>query len=356
MAWLGDGNKQSSQLPAPIIKLLAEREQGLLSSLTLERAIRRVRAESVQLSKNRDIEVFSNQAVTNMRIDDVENRYLLCGHNDGSLSILDVEETPIRKQLSYECVVSIPRSPDEHRNTVTGVAWYPVDTGMFISSSFDKTVKVWDTNKAKPVHSFNLPEKVHCIDMPTTSTRHLNVAAGCADNRVYLCDLRTSSHAQSMRGHSSVVQAVAWRPGENFSMISGGADGTLRLWDIRRLTAHLAMLSPEHGPRINSRKRRDRDRDDQDAISPPVAHSGGVEAVLYSRDGHYLFSSGADSRLRVWNPDTCEMLIVNYGNFPHKRPGTHRPLQLACSWNAPIIYHPRGKDVVGCNSKLFSFS
>ena len=26
------------------------------------------------------------------------------------------------------------------------VQWYPHDTGMFTSSSFDKTLKVWDTN------------------------------------------------------------------------------------------------------------------------------------------------------------------------------------------------------------------
>jgi DNA excision repair protein ERCC-8 len=29
---------------------------------------------------------------------------------------------------------------------VSSVAWYPFDTGMFISSSFDNTVNVWDTN------------------------------------------------------------------------------------------------------------------------------------------------------------------------------------------------------------------
>lgn len=26
------------------------------------------------------------------------------------------------------------------------VQWYPHDTGMFTSSSFDKTLKIWDTN------------------------------------------------------------------------------------------------------------------------------------------------------------------------------------------------------------------
>lgn len=36
--------------------------------------------------------------------------------------------------------------PDVHRFSVETVQWYPHDTGMFTSSSFDKTLKIWDTN------------------------------------------------------------------------------------------------------------------------------------------------------------------------------------------------------------------
>lgn len=36
--------------------------------------------------------------------------------------------------------------PDAHKFSVETVQWYPHDTGMFTSSSFDKTLKIWDTN------------------------------------------------------------------------------------------------------------------------------------------------------------------------------------------------------------------
>lgn len=36
-----------------------------------------------------------------------------------------------------------------HMFSVETVQWYPYDTGMFVSSSFDKTMKVWDTETLK---------------------------------------------------------------------------------------------------------------------------------------------------------------------------------------------------------------
>ena len=33
-----------------------------------------------------------------------------------------------------------------HRKPITNLSWYPHDTGLFYSSSFDGTVKIWDTN------------------------------------------------------------------------------------------------------------------------------------------------------------------------------------------------------------------
>lgn len=39
-----------------------------------------------------------------------------------------------------------------HKFSVETVQWYPYDTGMFVSSSFDKTMKVWDTETLKVRH------------------------------------------------------------------------------------------------------------------------------------------------------------------------------------------------------------
>jgi DNA excision repair protein ERCC-8 len=37
-------------------------------------------------------------------------------------------------------------SRDAHRFLVSCVAWYPIDTGMFVTGSYDASIRIWDTN------------------------------------------------------------------------------------------------------------------------------------------------------------------------------------------------------------------
>jgi WD40 repeat protein len=39
------------------------------------------------------------------------------------------------------------RGKRPHTATVTSVAWWPWDTGLFVSTGFDEAIHVWDTNQ-----------------------------------------------------------------------------------------------------------------------------------------------------------------------------------------------------------------
>jgi len=81
----------------------------------------------------------------------------LSGGADSVLNIWDLEAENLNEektvidtlatipQLTIFCELSESRHKG-HEFAITGVRWWPVDTGMFTSSSFDKHVKVWDTN------------------------------------------------------------------------------------------------------------------------------------------------------------------------------------------------------------------
>ena len=126
-----------------------EREEGNLRCLPLERAIKRMRSEIMGLSKDRTVESYSGSSVHCMAVDETEDRYLLCGYKDGSISVVDVEDNPTRSRQTFEEALRVERGK-AHKYSVTGCAWYPVDTGMFVTAGFDAKVKVMSAAKPKP--------------------------------------------------------------------------------------------------------------------------------------------------------------------------------------------------------------
>jgi WD40 repeat protein len=73
------------------------------------------------------------------------------------INIWDLEAENVNEETSViDTLATIPQFTPEnsipkgrhkgHEFAITGVRWWPVDTGMFTSSSFDKFLKVWDTN------------------------------------------------------------------------------------------------------------------------------------------------------------------------------------------------------------------
>ena len=139
MAGLVDvAERPREPLQVPMTALLAERECGLWRPPALERLVKEARARNVRLSDCRDIDPpFPGSEVSCMAIDEVEDRYLLCGFADGSLAIVDVEERPGAKPLKFEAVVRIDRAQGPHARGhsfgISGLAWYPKDTGASAS-------------------------------------------------------------------------------------------------------------------------------------------------------------------------------------------------------------------------------
>ncbi|RMC04506.1 hypothetical protein DUI87_18952 [Hirundo rustica rustica] len=74
-------------------------------------------------------------------------RSMLSGGSDGVIVLYDLENLSRKPSYTCKALFSVGRShPDVHKFSVETVQWYPHDTGMFTSSSFDKTLKIWDTN------------------------------------------------------------------------------------------------------------------------------------------------------------------------------------------------------------------
>jgi DNA excision repair protein ERCC-8 len=86
-----------------------------------------------------------------LQVDCTEARYLLAGAADGSVGVYDTQQpTFVDSALhvaKHEALFTVDKSvPQGHVFSVSSVQWYPVDTGLFVTGSYDKSVNLWDTN------------------------------------------------------------------------------------------------------------------------------------------------------------------------------------------------------------------
>ena len=139
---------------------------------------------------------------------------------------------------------------------------------------------------------------------------HLLVACATQHPAVRLVDLRTGASAHSLAGHQGAVLSVAWSPREEHILASGGADGTVRLWDIRRSAGNLGVLDMEDSVGITGedgfgKGARPRDRG--------KAHIGAVNGVVWTDKGDHIVTAGHDERVRVWDAATGANALAHFG-------------------------------------------
>ena len=125
-----------------------------------------------------------------------------------------------------------------------------------------------------------------CLLPPSAAARIPAVAAGSVTWSVPRDSTSSGRPAKerSDRGHTGAVAAVA---AHGDALVSGGEDGTVRIWD-------LAEARPV-------RQRR--------------GHTGWVYAVAISPDGRTIASAGDDATIRLWRLDTGESTGVLSGHL-----------------------------------------
>jgi len=164
----------------------------------------------------------------------------------------------------------------QHEKPIKDMAWIPLQGGLLMTASWDKTVKYWDTRQANPVFSVTLNERVYCMDVRQsmcvigTADRNISIynlgnpaqpykviesplklqtrcvsvftdqsgfAVGSIEGRVgiqYLEETATQKHFafKCHRDKSDVfaVNAISFHP-QYGTFATAGSDGTFHFWD-----------------------------------------------------------------------------------------------------------------------------
>lgn len=154
-----------------------------------------------------------------------------------------------------------------HIDDIRSVTFKP-NGEHFASSSNDKTIRIWTPEKASPIRTIDAQIIMHAIRFLPDNVR---LVSGGADGILRLWDTDAGAELRSYRGHTGSVQCVVIASGGT-RMISGGEDGKLILWDI------------ESGRQLQT----------------IPAHSKAVRSVSMSADDLRLVSCSTDGSVKRW--------------------------------------------------------
>ena len=197
----------------------------------------------------------------------MEQRYLLASASDTSVAAYDVlgETTGSTAGVAVaqlKPLFKLDRSViGGHKYSVSCVTWYPVDTGLFVTGSYDHEIKVcpcqnlidawftsccclisvpdfmgcrphwhmplqvWDTNCLQVACSFALPVQVNGVAMSSCAAAHCLVAVGARDPQVRLCDPGSGGVSHTLIGHRDSVWSLSWSLTSEWQLATGSCDG-----------------------------------------------------------------------------------------------------------------------------------
>ncbi|EMR10950.1 hypothetical protein PNEG_01095 [Pneumocystis murina B123] len=276
-----------------VLRSLGAQSSSILRRMQYLKSIWSIDSEPVKQFKKRH---FGN--IQALVFDNSVERYLLSGGTESLVCLWDLEAEKDAEETSIGPISFIPVHSG-HQYEISDINWWPFDQGLFTTSSFDHFVKVWNTDTMQEVCSFDLGEKVYAHTLSLVAS-HCLVACGTDSSSIRLCDLKTGAFTHSLQGHEGNVLTVLWSPRDDYTLVSGGSDGSVRLWDVRRAISCLKCFH-QYNLQIDSTFQRN------------CSHNGPVNGLAFTSDGFYLVSVGHDEAMRAWDLQDGLNTFIHYG-------------------------------------------
>jgi WD40 repeat protein len=213
-----------------------------------------------------------------------------------------------------------------HRDGVTGVAFHP-DGKRLLTSSFDKTVMLWDIDSGESLHTFKDSEAaIRCISFGAKGERFVT---GLLDGTAEIWETQTGKKRITVNNHKTSILSIAMNP-DGTQVVSGSDEESAILWEtddgkVRHRFSGRTYLGLGLGYKDTMRSV---------AFSPDgklvltgnsyhlgylwdaetgkksfelKGHSGTILSVGIRPDGKQLLTASEDGTLKMWNAKTGEL-------------------------------------------------
>ncbi|KAI8607139.1 WD40-repeat-containing domain protein, partial [Chytriomyces sp. MP71] len=189
------------------------------------------------------------------------------------------------------------------------------DGKRFLTCSFDKWIKLWDTETGKCIRSFSTRRIPHCIKFNPNPSQQNIFLTGCADKKVYQFDTNSGNVVQEYDQHLGAVNTITFVD-ENRRFVTTSDDKTLRAWEygipvvikyIAEPDMHkkfIACQSLDNQILIYSAK--DRFKLQRKKIFKGHLVAGYACKPNFSPDGRFLVSGDSEGKLWFWDWKTCK--------------------------------------------------
>lgn len=160
---------------------------------------------------------------------------------------------------------------------------FTADSRTIISGAWDQTIKVWDIQRGKSIHTFKgHTANVNALAIASDDKR---IISASDDGNLIVWNLYLGTKEKIFRGHKDRVNTVVVTPSSS-RVISGSDDKDLIVWDL------------ESG----------------DLISKLEGHTGPVNTMKLSKDDQKLVSLSYNHELIVWNLITLNKIAAFNGD------------------------------------------
>ncbi len=210
----------------------------------------------------------------------------------------------------------------DHRGGVNSVRFNAAGTAVTTASN-DQTVRVWDSATGETLLTLTaFPSAVNTAEFHPTQPI---VATASQDTVMRLFDLTTGEQLLPLYFHPDIVNDLAYSP-DGTQLATAGQDGVVRIWDTA--TGEVAWELAHQTPVASVTFRVDGSQlvaaSGETAVmwdlttgesAPPISgHNGLIHHAIFSPDGQFLVTAGADGLVKLWDLQSGELVRTFSGH------------------------------------------